>query len=78
MPAGEGWDGGGLGGLRHPSHGGAAGVGTGTERAARCAADGLVKSLTIFMCVVPSAKGLNLYSFSAPPPRAPYELPNIQ
>lgn len=29
---------------------------------------GLVKSLTIYMCVVPSAKGLNLYSFSAPPP----------
>lgn len=27
----------------------------------------LVKSLTIYMCVVPSAKGLNLYLFSAPP-----------
>lgn len=31
---------------------------------------------TIYMCVVSSAKGLNLYSFSAP--SAPYELPNIQ
>lgn len=51
MPAGEGWGWRGPGGRGHPSHGGAAGMGTGAERAARRAADRACKELNnIYVC----------------------------